>query len=180
MATKDKYIVIDNDIIIHFIKSGKLSDIHKIFSPIKLVLLDKVYEDFDDYQGNKRPIENLISFKLVTYAKISDYGIDVEKEYLHIKKYMLKGDGETACMAVARYNSNAIIGSSNLADINQYCKMHNLNYLSTMDFLCHAREKGIFSNADCNDFIKIVLQKKSKLPVTCMEDYSCRTLSFLT
>jgi predicted nucleic acid-binding protein len=104
--------------------------------------------------------------------------VEVEKEYLHIKKWQSKGNGESACMAVAKYNTNAIIASSDLKDISHYCKMHKLNYLTTMDFLCAAKEKNIFSADDCNKFIKTVIEKGSALPVSKIEDYQCRVLEF--
>lgn len=178
MEKKEKYLVIDSDVIIHFIKGGGILQLHKIFAPLKIILLDKVSEELDRYKGNKTPANNLINFKIVTLAKLSDYGMEVEKEYLHIKKLQFKGDGESACMAVARYDSNAIIASSNIKDIYQYCKMHSLNYLTTMDFLCAAKEKNIFSADDCNKFIKTVIENGSTLPVTKIEDHQCRALEF--
>ena len=89
---------------------------------------------------------------------------------------MFKGDGESACLAVARYN-NHILASSNLKDIKTYCDFHNIEYLTTMDFLCEAVSKGIFDNQRCNDFIEMVINAGSKLPVLKMQDWECRKLN---
>jgi hypothetical protein len=47
---------------------------------------------------------------------------------------MFKGDGESACIAYVRY-SNDIIGSSNLSDVKNYCNLHSIDLLTTMDFV---------------------------------------------
>jgi hypothetical protein len=103
--------------------------------------------------------------------------MEIKKEYAFLKK-SLKGDGESACMAVARYTDN-IIASSNLKDIAEYCKMHHVDYLTTMDCLCKALKRGIFSLKRCDEFIFKVLKAGSKLPVKRMQDFKCRDLGFL-
>jgi len=89
---------------------------------------------------------------------------------------MLKGEGESACLAYVRYTDN-IIASSNLKDIRNYCQMHNIQYLTTMDFLCYALKKNVFDLERCNLFIANVLEKRGKLPVKRMEDYKCKEFS---
>ncbi len=66
-----------------------------------------------------------------------------------IKKF---GEGEAACMAVARYD-NDIIASNNLRDIKAYCKVHQISYLTTMDILYIAYKKGIMTEANVDEFI---------------------------
>jgi hypothetical protein len=89
-----------------------------------------------------------------------------------------KGDGESACLAVARYNKN-ILASSNLKDIKNYCAMHKIDYLTTMDFLCAALNTGIFNEARCDAFLQKVIAEGGKLPVKKMKDYVCRAINFL-
>ncbi len=73
--------------------------------------------------------------------------------------------------------TNNIVASSNLKDIKQYCGLHNIDYLTTMDFLCEALKNGLFDLQRCNSFISAVTAKGSKLPVSKMEEYTCRELS---
>jgi hypothetical protein len=95
----------------------------------------------------------------------------IRKEYLHIKKLMFKGEGESACLEVVR-NTKVILASSNLRDVASYCKMHSIEHLVTMDFLCEAKRKGILTEAECDTFIANVKTAGSKLPVHKMADYS--------
>lgn len=88
---------------------------------------------------------------------------------------MFKGDGESACLAVARY-TNDIIGSSNLSDIQSYCKMHTIDYLKTMDFLCEALKNKIMTETECDAFIQRIKAVKGKLPVNKMQDFECKNL----
>lgn len=100
----------------------------------------------------------------------------IKKEYLHIKKLMFKGDGEAACLAVVRYSDN-ILASSNLKDIASYCKMHQITYLTTMDFLCRAVQDKLLTEKDCDAFIQKVLQAGSRLPVKRWGEYECREVA---
>jgi hypothetical protein len=97
---------------------------------------------------------------------------EVKKEYLHIKKFMFKGDGEAACLAVVRYSQD-ILASSNLKDIASYCKMHQISYLTTMDFLCKAVKDSLISETDADDFIKKMIASGSRLPVKSWKKYNC-------
>ena len=81
-------------------------------------------------------------------------------EYARLKSSM--GDGEAACMAVAKHTKD-YIASSNLKDIKAYCDYFGIVYLTTMDILLEAYQKGIMSEAQCNAFIKEVKSKDSKL-----------------
>ncbi len=79
-------------------------------------------------------------------------------------------------MAVARHTKD-ILASSNLKDIKHYCETHQIQYLTTMDFLCHALITGMFDENRCNTFIQTVLANKNKLPVQRMSQFTCRNLS---
>lgn len=65
-------------------------------------------------------------------------------------------------MAVARH-TNDYIASSNLRDIKHYCQLHGIVYLTTMDILLQTYKSGIMDEAACDDFIKEVKDKKSRL-----------------
>ena len=65
------------------------------------------------------------------------------------------GDGEAACMAVAKYTKD-YIASSNLKDIKDYCDYFGITYLTTMDILLEGYYKQIMTEAQCDAFIKEV------------------------
>lgn len=167
-----KDILIDADVVSHFITGGQILVLHKIF-PNKIYILDKVYDELTKFRAKRIEIDNLLNFGILTKIPFPNDNHQILKEYLYIKKSMFKGDGESACLAYVRYTNN-IIGSSNLKDIKNYCSLHNIELLTTMDFLCEALQKRILTEAQCNDFITRVLHAGSKLPVRKISDYSCK------
>lgn len=170
--TNLKDILIDADVVSHFITGGQILILHKIF-PNKIYILDKVYDELIRLRSKKVEVENLLNFRIVTKIPFPNDKPEILKEYLHIKKMMFKGDGESACLAYVRYTNN-IIGSSNLKDVKHYCTMHSIELLTTMDFLCAALNKGMLTEEDCDNFIFRVLSAGSKLPVTKISDYLCK------
>lgn len=174
---KDKIILIDADVVSHFIKAGEIYSINMIFN-YEIRVLDKVYNELKDNLTWKAQVDNLVNQGTLIIEPFPETNNEIKKEYFHIKKMMLKGEGESACLAYVRYTNN-IIASSNLKDIKHYCNLHKLEYLTTMDFLCYALSRGVFDEARCNLFIGEVLKKRGKLPVTKMQDYTCRILDFL-
>lgn len=170
--TKDRIILIDADVVSHFIKAGEIYALNSIFQ-YEIRVLDKVYNELKNNLTWKNQIDNLVEQDVLKIEPFPEHNAEIKKEYFHIKKIMLKGEGESACLAYVRYTKN-IIASSNLTDIGPYCKLHNINYLTTMDFLCYALQKGFFTIERCNLFIANVLNKRGKLPVNKMEDHHCR------
>lgn len=174
MKNNNKIILIDADVVSHFITGGEIIKLPTIFSyPIKV--LDKVYAELSNFSKRKIEVDNLVNYKLLEIIPFPEDNNEIKKEYHHIKKLMFKGDGEAACLAVVRYTNN-IIASSNLKDIKHYCSMHHLDYLTTMDFLCEALNKGIMTEHECNTFISKVKSAGSRLPVSNMQEYKCRTI----
>ncbi len=172
MGKIDKIILIDADVVSHFINGGAIIQLPSIF-PYKIKVLDKVYSELCRFPKKKLEVDNLIEFKLLEVLIFPDANERIRKEYFHIKKMMFKGDGESACLAFVRYSKD-ILASSNLKDIAAYCKMHSIEYLTTMDFLCEALKTGVMSEADCNSFISRVKAAGSKLPVSEISEYTCK------
>lgn len=83
-----------------------------------------------------------------------------------------KGPGESACMAVARYDPS-IIASNNFRDVRQYCELHEIAYLSTMDMVYEAYRSGIMDLAACDYMIYqlMTLRNPARLPCTTLEEY---------
>ena len=170
-----KVILLDADVISHFIYAGEILSLPQIFKPLPVVVLDKVYEELEEWREKKTQVDNLINMNLLRIMKFPD-DLNVVREFLHIQKLMLKGKGESACMAVAKHTKD-VLASSNLKDIKRYCDMHKITYLTTMDFLCHALATGLFDQARCDAFIQAVISKGNKLPVKSMREFTCRDIA---
>ena len=64
-----------------------------------------------------------------------------------------------------------VIGSSTLKDIREYCEKQQITYLTTIDFLYYGIKRGKMSVEECEQFVKDVLAKGSKLPTVDFGKY---------
>lgn len=175
MAMRKVKIVIDSDIIIHFIRGGQLHILHKVFPEYGCVILDVVYND--ELCLNSKT-QNYLS----NYQRMFPEGLSIisfsptaqmQKEYaMLMQKY---GKGESACMVYCKHNQN-MLGSSNIRDILMYCEENAITYLTTMDFLWKAYITNMLTEEECNLFISKVLSKGSKLPVKEIKGYIPRAI----
>lgn len=161
MNNKTK-IIIDSDVIIHFIKGEYLPILHEIFSGYQYVILDIVLNE--ELRKN-----NVTRYYLDRYLTQFDH-IKIEKwapDYLLMKEFAtLKkkyGLGESASMAYCKFH-NDVIASSNITEITDYCDANDIVYVTTLDFLWKAYQTGKMTQKECDDFIFKVKQKGSKLP----------------
>lgn len=159
-------ILLDSDVIRHFLKGGIL-DLPKIY-PGRLVILDIVKSELFRSRHLQIPVNNFISLCKIEVAPFPTYKLEIMQEYAALKRRF--GDGESACMALARYERH-YIASSNLKDIKGYCEQNGIIYLTTMDILLEGLNKRILKEEDCDRFIKRVKEKGSKLPVDNMKEY---------
>jgi len=108
--------------------------------------------------------------------------IEINKEFARIKsKNPIIGDGERACMAVARFMKN-VVASSNFRDVAPYCDEFDIHYLGTLDILSIAVQKGIYNEKQCDDFITgAITYNKAKFPkgITKIQFYIPRDVSFI-
>jgi hypothetical protein len=178
MELSDRVILIDADVVSHFITGGEAFVIDKIFPTNNIYILDKVHAELQNWPSNviRTQISNLISAKHIRLMDFPEEDEVIKKEYFWIKNMLFKGDGESACLAVARCHKN-ILASSNLKDIKNYCAMHKIDYLTTMDFLCEALRTKFFTEERCNIFLK--KNAENKLPVKMMKDFICREIKFI-
>lgn len=168
MKTKssEPNILLDSDVIRHFIKGDSLSILPKIF-PGRFVILDIVKNELCRSPHLITVVTSFITiFKIPEIPFPSDK--NVLKEYGALKKLM--DDGESACLAYALFNKN-FIASSNITQIKKYCETNNIKYYTTMDLLVVALENGIMSEFECDEFIRKVLLKGSKLPCSLISEY---------
>ena len=162
-------IVLDADVVIHFAKGNRLSQLPSIFPDYEYVLLEKVYEELLDIRTQ---VDNQIYFmKNITLLPFNPRG-EMLREYAMLKSRF--GKGESACMAYCLFTNN-VIGSSNLRDIRAYCEEKKITYLTTMDFLWYAWRKHLMTANEVKTFINEVKSKGSILPEGDIERYVCET-----
>jgi hypothetical protein len=162
-------ILLDSDVVIHFIKGGKQLLLPQVF-PGRFVMLDKVYKELTGRNSKDIPINNFLDWcKIPVIPMPTDRTILMEYAKL---KAELVGEGEAACMAVARFKKE-YIASSNLSDIYDYCQEHGIVFYTTMDLLLELYNSRKISEADCDLFIYDVKSKGSKLikGIDKIEDY---------
>ena len=166
--TADKIkILVDCDVLIHFSKAEKLSKLHDLYKK-RLIILDIVLDELLKYGGSTVQIRNFITFYKINILDFPSSDLNTLKEFSKLQKRF--GDGESACMAVAK-NYKHYIASSNILDITNYCIKNGIKYLTTMDILKELYDKKMMSIDECDEFIKKVRSKGSKLPDMTMQEY---------
>jgi hypothetical protein len=180
MQNNNRKILIDADVVSHFLTAEEGDFIHLVFPNNPIYILDKVYAELQNWPNRDMlvKVSQLLSSKKMQLMDFPEDDEQIKKEYFWIKKMQFKGDGESASLAVARFNKN-ILASSNLKDIKNYCITHRIDYLTTMDFLYAALQSKLFTEQRCNNFIQKVLDNKSKLPCKNIKEYKYKTIDFL-
>lgn len=183
MSNSNLIILVDADVISHFIAAGELFELPNILKPHTVTVLENVYKEVARIKSRKTYLDNLVYLlKTITVIPFPIINLDIKREYALIKKNNpLIGDGERACMAVAKCEKN-VIASSNFKDIIPYCVTNKILYLGTLDILSIALQKQIFDIARCDDFIKITRKINSaRYPkhVNSILDYKPKDVSFI-
>jgi len=130
-------------------------------------MLDKVKNELCRSKSIENIVINLIR---MTGMQLMQFPTEMEiiREYAILKRQF--GDGESACMAVAKYQKH-YIASSNLKDISTFCNANGITYLTTMDILLHAYNTKLFSKEECDEFITNVKAKGSILPCNTLDEF---------
>ena len=158
-------IILDADVLLHFAKAGRLNMLPEILPEYEHVVLSTVYDEIGSIQNQ---LDNQIFFlKNISKETFNPTG-EMMVEYARLLQTF--GKGESACMAYCRYTHN-VIGSSNLKDIKEYCEKQQITYLTTIDFLYYAMKRGKMSVEECEQFVKDVVAKWSKLPTVDFGKY---------
>ena len=162
MIDPKKKLVLDADVLIHFIKGDLIFTLPKIVTN-ELVILDKVYSEITQ-RRSKEVIDRFIGLPVVSLVSFPE-DLQYVQEYalLTSERGHNLDKGESACLVYARFNED-VLASSNLSDIKRYCSFHNIEYVTTVDLLIIGIENGVLSNEECDVFIQTVRSKGSKLP----------------
>lgn len=159
-------ILIDADVIRHFIEGGKLNDIVKVF-PDRIIMVDIVKNELLRSRRLKPIVESFITTCKIEEVRLED-NFDAMIEYA--KLILFADEGEAACMALAKVEKK-YIASSNLRDITKYCRDNGIKVYTTMDFLYEGMMNRLFTELECDKFISDVLASGSKLPLTSIAEY---------
>ena len=183
MSNQVKLILLDADVISHFMACSEIIYLPKILDPHPVVIFDAVYNEVARISSRKLILDNLLkSVRNIFRKPFPIENLEIKKEYALIKRnHPLIGDGERTCMAVAKFTKD-VIASSNFRDIVPYCKANNILYLGTLDLLVIAMKKNIFDEERCNQFIATAKAKNNaRFPagVVKITDYNAPDLSFI-
>lgn len=159
-------IVLDADVLIHFSKGECLSTLPTVLPEYEHIVLDCVR---DELRGNVRTQIDMMEAKLKS-IKVVEFKPEAEMLHEYLSLVRDKGNGESACMAYCRFTNN-VIGSSNVRDIKEYCTQHKITYLTTTDFLFYAYHRNKMTKEQCDEFVKTVTSKGSKLPMVDITTY---------
>jgi len=168
-------IVVDADVIIHFMKGESLHLLPKIYPNYQFVILDELLNK--ELRNNASTRKNIDDFfhsypDAITEVKWNpDY--EMMKEFGEL--YKRYGLGESMSMVYCKFN-NDVIASSNITEITNYCDTNNIQYITTMDFISQALKIGLMTEVECDLFLSSVIAKGSKLPVTKISRYKTRDL----
>lgn len=165
----DIKILIDADVIIHFVAGDFSEFLHQIY-PGRIVLLDKVKDEVTIAKKHLAKVQKLLDVSGFEENKLNDFNDDVKTEYAKLKSRFGWGDGESAIMAIAKFGGQYIT-SSNIKDIHDYCYANKIKYATTMDLLIKGVELKLFSDVECDEFIRKVKASGSRLPVNTIAEY---------
>ena len=169
-------IVLDADVVIHFIKGERFVLLFDIFPEYTYIILDVVYNELSVNRNTKLQVDNTMNLLHDRFSKVifSPAGAS-RMEYARLTSMLHLGRGESACMVYCRDNCD-VLGSSNLRDIKTYCADNNITYLTTLDFLYYAFIRKKMTSGDIDDFINQVVRKGSNLPKVDIQTYipTCR------
>ena len=174
MARK-KVILVDADVISHFIATGKIDTLPQILSPHTLYIVEQVYKEASYhpfFENRKEELDSWMARCHIQKLLFPKSNRNILLEYYRLRKENPRfGEGERACMAIACFDKE-VIASSNFRDVATYCKEHDIEYIGVMDILLIAMRKGVFDESECNKFIHdAIVINKAKFPVSEIGTY---------
>jgi len=175
LMSKQVQIVIDANVIIHFIKGKALDSLHKIFPQYKFVIIDELLnKELRNLNSTRVYLDNFLHYfpQSITVIKWSPNYEMIKELGILTNKY---GYGESLCMVYCKYN-NDVVASSDVKDITDYCDRNGIQYITTLDFLWQAYSTKIMTEKQCNDFINEVNKGIKSLNVSKITEYTPRQL----
>lgn len=172
---KNKVILVDADVISHFMATGFIDRLTEILYPHTVLVVENVYKEAGYHPTNpnrKQEVDDWMQRCRVGKIAFPYINENVRKEFYRLKKECpLLGEGERACMSMARFGHESI-ASSNFRDVAPYCEANDIEYIGTLDILVIAMKKEILTSSICNRFIADAIAKnKARFPVNDITKY---------
>ena len=162
---RNKVILVDADVISHFMATGYIDRLTEILQPH---CRDDCRECVQGGQlssyGAGQEAEGGQVMERCKVCKIAfPYtNENIRREFFRLKKENpMLGDGERACMSMARFGQE-VIASSNFRDVAPYCDENGIEYIGTLDVLTIAMNKGIFTSDECKSVHGRKQRRKTK------------------
>lgn len=155
----EKLILVDADVIFHLFRAERMSLLKELY-PGRVFILDLVMEELKSFASSQ--IDFVIKLGILKEMPFPTSSGEILMEYNRLKRED-KGKGESACMAVCRYQKN-IIASNNLRDIKTYCEQFEIEYLTTMDILAIGFLKEKLTVAEADYCIHLIKSQRGRLP----------------
>ena len=176
MKSEKVKILLDADVVIHFIKGGCLSLLPDILPAYQFAILDIVLDrELRRHPQTCTQLNNHI--RILKNIEVIGWNPNYEMIYEYNMLIKTLGVGESASMVYCKYHPN-VLASSNLRDIKSYCEQNRITYLSTMDLLYLACHRKVMTEQACDRFIADVVRQGSKLPVSKLSLYMPRAEVF--
>lgn len=154
-------IVLDTDVVLHFMKGDRLSLLLDIFaSECEYVMLSTTYDEIRNKDQRNQIDNHICLMKNLTKIEFNPTG-EMRRTYAMLTSRF--GRGESACMAYCQYEHH-VIGSNNTRDIREYCNNNGISYLTTADFLYYAIRRGMMTEAEAAQMIADARAKGSNVP----------------
>lgn len=148
--------MVDADVISHFMATGYIDRLTEILQPHAVMIVENVYKEASYHPtepDRKRKVDKWMERCKVCKIAFPYANENVRREFFRLKKENpMLGDGERACMSMARFGQE-VIASSNFRDVAPYCDENGIEYIGTLDVLTIAMNKGIFTSDECNRFM---------------------------
>lgn len=173
-----KVILVDADVISHFVATGHIFELNDILSPHYLYVVDNVYKEasYHPFDKNRKgEVDNWLTKSNAQRIKFPHQNPNIVGEFYRLKhSNNLLGDGECACMSMAKYGQE-VIASSNFRDVAEYCNANDIEYIGVMDILTIALIKNFWNVNQCNAFIKDAVAKNdARFPVSDIKKYTSK------
>ena len=167
-AGEEPKVLLDSDVIRNFISGKKIDVLARIF-PNRLCIVDIVKKELIRSKKLETIVAEFIKKNRIEEIPFPENDYDILFEYAKLVSDKL-GEGESACLAIARYKKK-YIASSNLKDVKQYCKTYGIKNYPTFDILHIARTNRIMTEKEINNFIEEAIRDGRKLPYRTYMEY---------
>lgn len=174
MAVQGKItkIVLDADVIIHFVKGGRLDMLPRVLPEFQFIVLNVVERELPTLIMSS--LRKIINRDKTIFEDVFGKTPGEVREFARLtsKNGLSLGRGESACMVYCLYHHD-VVGSSNTKDVTAYCQEKGITYLTTCDFLYYAIQRGLMTKAEADDFISRVRNMGSFPPIVDFDTYVC-------